>query len=767
MNFADHNVVGIMLTIPHNQTPQHTCTWTRTRNRNKADINYVRQELNRADWHPVTEAESVDDKWARCIEIIDLAIDSHSPLTKSYTCGCSPITKIPYRQKETHVPQNLALLREQRDRLRNKWGQAKRKNAPNKLELGAEYRAIRNKCNNTQRQLNDSHWRNKLANVNNTKDRFAIINDILGRRNSHRTINAIQPGGNKTTLVTDPLQIADQMNKYFASVGAGGPHASALSFVPSPQPHQLAEAPAFRFKPPSCTAVYRQLRACKKNKPAGPDKLQPRVLNDCASQLTFILTHIFESCITTNTIPKAWKISRVSAIHKKDSELDPTNYRPISISDAVGKLLEALLNVQMSDYLSHHALLCNNQFGFRKSMSCQDAVVHLTEGLRKELEQKRDAIVIYLDLTKAFDCLNHDILCQILASSFKFSFSAVQLVRSFLSDRQQYVTIGKTKSSLTDIKTGVPQGSIVGPLWFSMYVNSLASFCPDMSVIQYADDTALSFASDDLVRDSPIIMANIENLCTGLESLRLRVNSSKTQVQILTRKTTPIPLQLTINNTQLELTETAKYLGVTIDNKLDMKAHIDTVLKKQRMMLHAFRKIRHRLTVSTALLFHKTIILPNFDFACVPTEPHTKEYADKLETIHNSSLRIALRSKCSREQLRNQATVTSLKQRREFFLLCLVFRSLHKIGSTLISDLFRLDSPRPDGRSMRSVSSRDSHTIAVPAHRSRFMSRSVKVRGSLLWNALPKDIREIQSFSTFKAAIRANPQIVAAGRRGD
>lgn len=748
MNLADHNMVAILHNIDASQIPLHKCTWITFRDRNKANIDHAKTELSKANWNIVTTAKSVDEKWDLTLGIINYCLDIHSPVVKRKNCVCATLRASAY-QCSLDTPPELIRLRIERDALRKKWATAKRKNQTNKMEVGNTYRAVRNKCNRMEEAGYDKHWRDKLSAVSNNGDRFSILDDILGKVKS-RDINAIYKDEGKKDIVTEKCEIADLLNKTFTSVGLK--HSKKASKSVPKFIQRFRGKVKFEFVSPTTTTVFRHLSRCKDKKPAGPDKLRPSILKQCASQLTFILTHIFESCVKSKTIPSSWKLSRVSAIFKKNDRLDQGNYRPISISDAVGKILEAIMNEQTLEFLNKYKLLSKTQFGFRKGISCQDAVAALTDSIRHEMDNGYDSIAVYLDLTKAFDCLNHSLFTQILVHAYGFSEDAVGLVKSFLTNRKQFVALDGCNSSHEPVLAGVPQGSIVGPLWFSLYVQAIPMLCQDVSILQYADDTVIFFSSKNLTRDLKIIQADLERLAGGFAELGLQINPLKTQTQIFSRTQHLVVPSLVLFGQKLEVTQTVKYLGVTIDDKLSFKQQIDDVVSKQRVMIHAFRKIRNKLTLQTALLYYRSMILPRHDFACIISDPCLKKYDSKIETMNHNALRVALRTKCSRIELRKRANITTMRTRREFFLLCFVFRCVHRLGSSMFDGKFEFHK-MPDGRTLRSANNFDEHMLVVP-RKSRYMNQTIAAKGAILWNTLPKSTREIIHFGKFKNQIR-------------
>ena len=235
-----------------------------------------------------------------------------------------------------------------------------------------------------------------------------------------------------------------------------------------------------------------------KNKPIGPSNIRAWALKDCLNIITELLCFLINAFIEESKFPNHLKSAFVIPIFVKGDSENPINYRPISITPALAKLFEKVLHEQISEYLSQHKLLSNTQYGFCRKFSTTDALFYATENIRKKVNDKEVVSAAFLNLPKAFDSISHDILLEKL-KTLNFDSNAVSMINCFLRYRNQKVILPSCTSDWIQLYPGVPQGTVLGPLLFNIYVNSLyTSIDHKCTVVQYADDTMVFTSSKKL-----------------------------------------------------------------------------------------------------------------------------------------------------------------------------------------------------------------------------------------------------------------------------
>ena len=248
----------------------------------------------------------------------------------------------------------------------------------------------------------------------------------------------------------------------------------------------------FFFNYVTCKEVHDLIKCLNVNKPLGPSKIPAWALKDAQSVLAEPLCFLINEFISESSFPTDLKKALVSPLYKKGNTEDPTNYRPISITGAMAKIFEQVIRNQINDYLISNKLLSPKQFGYRKKLSTTDAILQCTEYVRTEMDKKNTVCGAFLDLSKAFDSISHEILIEKL-KCLGFDGTSTQLIRSYLKDRTQKVVFSGNESDWILLNRGVPQGTVLGPILFNIYVNDLHRVIDSVNcqVIQYADDTFL------------------------------------------------------------------------------------------------------------------------------------------------------------------------------------------------------------------------------------------------------------------------------------
>ena len=312
----------------------------------------------------------------------------------------------------------------------------------------------------------------------------------------------------------------------------------------------------------------------------GHDNMSTNFLKQIAPYILFPLKLIFNQIVEQGTFPKLLKIAKIIPIYKKDEKNVFNNYRPISLLPAISKLYEKIMASQIKNYFNNLNLFYENQYGFRSGHSTEYATLDFVDKLHNLISCKETPFCVFMDLSKAFDTLDHSILLHKL-QNYGFSNIALQLCKSYLSDRKQYVSFKNSVSDMKAIKLGVPQGSILGPLFYIIYMNDIGRVKSRFTPICYADDTTLvssvdKFPSTNDINNDLILYSH------WLAANRLSLNTKKTKYMIFDgMKLNRInDLNISINNELLNKVECFSFLGITIDDKLNWKSHLSSLAMK-------------------------------------------------------------------------------------------------------------------------------------------------------------------------------------------
>ena len=340
--------------------------------------------------------------------------------------------------------------------------------------------------------------------------------------------------------------------------------------------------------------IIHQIKSLENGKSTGHDGINARFLKLCSPYVSPILANIFNLAIKTGIYPDELKIAKVIPIFKSGDTTECTNYRPISVLSIIDNVFERILKKRMVEYLEKCNILYEYQFGFREGHSTTHALVEIIDNIKESIDKNNMTCGIFVDLSKAFDTVNHHILLAKL-ENYGFRGKAYELLSSYLSNRKQYVQLNDHKSSYKPISCGVPQGSVLGPLLFLIYINDIANCCPQEKTRIYADDTNIFFDSnnvDDISERAHQIMIQLDKWFIANKLTLNAKKSSFTIFRSLRSKTKNLPDKLVFNKSEIIRSATVTYLGVLLDEHLTFKNHVQKVCNSIKMYFKVFYNIR-------------------------------------------------------------------------------------------------------------------------------------------------------------------------------
>ena len=417
------------------------------------------------------------------------------------------------------------------------------------------------------------------------KNTWKLISEIFNKCNRNKnSIVKIMVNG-KT--VTRPCDIAEEFNTFFANIG---PLLAAKIETSNKKPFQSylknIITSEFHFTIVDNEHIIKVISSLKTKTSFGHDEISTKSLKRLAPVLINAITLIVNQSLMTGIFPDELKIAKVMPLHKKADKSILDNYRPVSLLPAFSKIFEKVAHIQLYNYLKNNKHFFKSQYGFREDHSTELAALELVDHLQAELDKKNIPIAIYMDLSKAFDTLDHTILLHKLRY-YGVKGSALSWFNSYLSNRYQYVEINGIKSSLQSLSTGVPQGSVLGPLLFLVYMNDIPNASTVLKFILFADDTSLMDSIN--LSISPNNDFELDRLNEELSKIydwlavnKLSLNVSKTKLMIFHHPNKKLPQQweVKINDTSIERVREFCFLGLIINENLTWKTHIDKISNK-------------------------------------------------------------------------------------------------------------------------------------------------------------------------------------------
>ena len=367
------------------------------------------------------------------------------------------------------------------------------------------------------------------------------------------------------------------------------------------------------------------------NKASGPDKIPIRLLKECVCGITPSLTHLFNKSLLTGDLPTEWKLSNIIPLHKKGDKNCVENYRPISLMCVVGKVLERCIYNRLGDHV--RKLISDCQHGFVRGKSCTSQLLFVLYRIAKNLDMGLQTDILYLDIAKAFDTVDHKLLHKL--HQFGITNKILNWFTSYLTGRQQRVLVHDATSDSLTVTSGVPQESILGPLLFLIYMNDLPSSVssPSVDVSLFADDTKC-FSIIQAPRDAHILNTELNNVEKWAYSGRLKFNTQKCTVLSVTRKRNPIVAEYVINGRPLQHVCQQKDLGVTVSSDLTWSYHIHEQITKANRMLGMLKRstvqVRH---VTTRRSIYLALVRSHLAYASQVWSPQNVSICGELEKV--------------------------------------------------------------------------------------------------------------------------------------
>lgn len=417
--------------------------------------------------------------------------------------------------------------------------------------------------------------------------------------------------GNK---ITNDIDIAEHFNSFFTEIGEKlcesiQPSSfDPLKLVPSIEEEMDLEM----TNEIELAEIIKGLN----NVGAGADNISSKIFKLSYQAIMKHILQLFNACLKYGIFPSSLKIAIIKPIFKGGDSQTINNYRPISILPFMSKILEKLIHCRLVKHLEKNDIIHENQFGFQKNKSTYMPLLLLQDNITRVFEDGEFALGLYLDIKKAFDTVNTKILLDKL-HKYGVRHRSHQILSSYLTERTQSVKIRSTYSSYKNASMGVPQGSILGPLLFIIYINDLPKLSSNMTCLSYADDTAIIFKGDTIAHLQSTVNNLLVQISSWFDANFLSLNVLKTYTQHYTTRSVDFKLEVKINNIYVKENESIRYLGVLIDKSLKFTKHIDQVSNIIGRNIGIISRIRFCIDKRTAHLLYNSLILPYINYCCM------------------------------------------------------------------------------------------------------------------------------------------------------
>jgi len=401
------------------------------------------------------------------------------------------------------------------------------------------------------------------------------INTLIGRKNSNKPLSELVHDG---ITCSAPQDIANSFNTYFTNVAAELDRKIPVRNI-RPTSYMGDRNSSSFFINPALTADVRAAICGLKNKSSGLYCVPVFIYKTCADLLYSIIARLFNMSVSSGVFPTCLKSARVIPVFKSGDPKLPGNYRPISNLSIMSKIFEKIMSSKLNAFLKSNNILFSGQFGFRKNCSTADAVLEFIDNVNNTLDHKMCMVTVFLDFSKAFDTVRHEVLIDKL-DHLGVRGLALEWFASYLCDRNQYVEVSGASSDLRVIRSGVPQGSVLGPILFLLYINDMNKCSDRLDFVHFADDTTVYASNSDICALSRRVNEGLSRIYDWLCSNRLSINISKTCTMVMSDMLHCDLPNIRINNMNIDIVKEAKFLGVIIDSGLTFKAHVDCMCRK-------------------------------------------------------------------------------------------------------------------------------------------------------------------------------------------
>ena len=736
-SFSDHNAV-----VCHLNVPMKLCTsfkrtvWIYKR----GDFNKFNNMILNFDW---------ESYFINCSDVND-ACDKFTHLYLSMAKECIPVKEVTIRINDKPWMNN-ELRRE--IRLRNRL-HAKYKSTRT-ASNHTQFRIQRNKVNNMKKHVRSAFFDgiNGLIDTLRTSDPksyWKLINKIT-RQQGHSNVIPPLYDSNTGLIITNNLDKADVLNTYFCSIQSVDD-----SHIDLPNFENRTDA---TFLTPSITEtdVIDVLGNLKLGKATGCDRISHSMLKATRQSVCKPLAILFNLSLSKAVFPNLWKKATVLPLYKKGDKHDVSNYRPVSLISCVGKVFERVVFKYMYNFAQDHHLFYQFQSGFLPNHSTVFQLIEMYDNICKSLEDKKHTCLVFCDISKAFDRVWHKGLIHKL-KGYGFKDNFLNWIQNYLSQREQQVLSNNQLSSLRKINAGVPQGSVLGPLLFLLYINDIADNLKSLTRL-FADDTSLTHSSQNLNDIENIVNNDLQKISSWSRKWLITFNPDKTNVLFISNILDNADLNLLFDDKRLFPVSEHRHLGVTLSDDCKWSSHIDSVYQSCMKKIRVLRKLKYILNRQTLLKIYKCFILPVLEYASEVWDGCSQSDKHRLEGLQLEAARIAcgLPVFCNKEGIYFESELETLETRRQRKKLVLFYKMHHHLVPSYLSNLLP-----PLISETSNYPLRNNHDYNIPNARLSTSEKSFLISTTYLWNSLDVDVRNKPTVNSFKTALCTTRQKLPA-----
>ena len=619
------------------------------------------------------------------------------------------------------------------------------------LESEQRYKRYKNKLTSILRRAEKAYYSEELRKVKgNIKNTWDVLKRASNRLKKE-TVNCTSFQHNSSTIC-HPAEISQKFNEYFVNVGPSlaknitkPTHGKVEDFLKGNYINSMLLTPVDSHE------VLNVINSLKWNKATGYDDINVNIVKLCSDILSRPLSTIINESFSSGIFPTELKIAKVIALFKSGNRNTFTNYRPVSILPVLSKIFEKLFYKRLVNYINSNTILNERQYGFREKSATAFALIDLMDDLTNAIDNREYTVGVFIDLKKAFDTLDHDILLRKL-DHYGVRGLPLQWLRSYLQNRSQFVSYNSNDSSYLPIRCGVPQGSILGPLLFIIYINDLCNVSDVLKFFLFADDTNIFYSDKSVERVESIINENLKLLAKWFQINKLSLNLSKTKFIVFKGKQNlqDINLNLKVNNSGIDRVRETTFLGVIIDENLTWQSHISHLECKIAKNIGVIYRVKNILERDNLYILYCALVLPYLYYCSVVWGLNYKSRLYNLTKLQKKVIRIVDGAEFAEHTSPIFLKFKTLKLGDIIMISTCMIMYRVSIGDvpSKITNMFSINSI------VHNHNTRQQTNLHIGFARTKLRSNTLRVKGAQIWNDLPEFVKNKATLFSFKKSVK-------------
>ena len=728
-DISDHLPIFTIVKHPgHTHKPSTNLKHNKIRKETKQNIESLKLDLTQEQWLDIFQTNDVNQSYENFINKLLFYYDKNIPLVrqKSYKKIKNPwITKGIINSIITRNKLYKKSLREPSQTNHDK------------------YKKYRNVLTSIIRLSRKIYYSQKIElKKDNNTSLWQIVKDLLGTK-AKNTPKTFKDGDIE---ISDPEKIANKFNSYFVNIG---PNLASKINAPRESFKKYLNEPFHKtlfLRPTDHQEILNIVKSLKPSASTGYDGISVNLLKKIINCIIDPLIHISNLSITSGTCPDSLKIAKVIPIFKKDDSSLISNYRPISILPAISKILEKILYTRLYEFVNNNNLIHSNQYGFRKLHSTDFAIVQLCDEIVHALSRKEHCVGVFKDLSKAFDTIDHLILKYKL-NNYGVRGTALEWFQSYLTNRKQYVSFQSNDSQKMTIKCGVPQGSILGPLLFLLYINDIVQSSTKVSFILFADDTNILYSHKDLNVLTSTLNTELTKIQSWFQCNKLSLNIDKTNFMYFKNSNSPqVNLDVQINHISLTRKHSTKFLGVTINANMSWNEHLNNISNSISKNIGILYKLKDLVSTKSLFTLYNALILPFLNYCNIVWGNCSKTKIESLFLLQKKAIRI-----CSHSNFLDHTTplfkdrkTLKLEDIHTFQTAIFMFKYVTNMLPSPFQTFFNYNT------NIHTYPTRHSSDFHLNNPRTLLAHKSIRHHGPDVWNSLPPTLKARTALHSFK-----------------